>query len=61
MPVYRTSFEVNAPANRVWETLTRLEGWTDIPNGILRFLEPAATCGKADALICVSLCPADRR
>ena len=29
MPVYRTSFEGNAPANRVWETLTTLDRYPD--------------------------------
>jgi hypothetical protein len=29
MPVYRTSFEVNAPANRVWDILTTLDRYPE--------------------------------
>jgi hypothetical protein len=29
MPVYRTTFEVNAPAKRVWETLTTLDRYPE--------------------------------
>jgi hypothetical protein len=29
MPIYQTKFEVNAPADRVWDVLTRLDRYAD--------------------------------
>ena len=29
MPIYQTSFEINAPANRVWQVLTTLERYAE--------------------------------